>query len=255
MTGALHGRVALVSGGAGAIGLETARRLIGDGAKVAIADRRQEALDAALEQLGGSAHGVVMDGSRRTDVEGAVAEVVDRWGRLDVVAPFAGIVGEAELSQISDEQWHRVIDVSLYGSLLMAQAAEPHLRASGQGRVVFMSSIAASGNARQAAYSAAKAGIGGLTRSLSAELGTDGVTVNAVAPGFIESRLTMAIASQEGVTYQEVKDRFAARTAVGRIGVPGDIAALVAFLAGEDAGFISGQVITVDGGPSGWRDS
>lgn len=256
MSGQLVGRVAVITGAAGAIGAATAAGLVASGASVLLMDSRGGALSQAATRIAGAESSVIEyvgDAACASEVRGAVALAQDHFGAIDIVLPFAGVVGEAALQDVSESEWRMVIDLNLYGAMIAVQATQQALIASDQGRVILMSSVAAGGARRQSAYSASKAGIKGLCRSLAAELGVFGITVNSISPGFIESRLTRAIATQEGISFDAVRARYGAATALGRVGTPEDVAGLVCFLAGSEAGYISGQDIAVDGGPVGWR--
>jgi 3-oxoacyl-[acyl-carrier protein] reductase len=166
-----------------------------------------------------------------------------------VLANNAGIIRDNLLFKMSVADWDAVMNVHLRGSFLFARAVESHMRESGWGRIVNLSSTSALGNRGQANYAAAKAGVQGFTKTLALELGRFGVTVNAIAPGFIETEMTAATAERVGVPFEEFKKGAAAQIPVGRTGTPEDIAHAVSFFASEGAGFVSGQVLYVAGGP------
>ena len=149
------------------------------------------------------------------------------------------------------DEWDSVINVNLRGAFLMSREVQPHMRAAEWGRIINLSSIAALGNVGEANYSAAKAGVQGFTKSLALELGRYGITANAVAPGFVETEMTKAVAEQVGMSFDEMKERQKRGTAVGRVGVPDDIAHAVSFFADERSGFVTGQILYVAGGPRG----
>lgn len=247
MSAVVGRRVALVTGGAGGIGFATAERLAAQGVTVAIADLREDAAVTAAERLP-DAFGIGVDVADEASAERAVDAVVARTGRLDVLVNNAGVLRDNLVHRMSLGDWEIVLAVHLRGAFLMSRAAQRVMVAAGYGRIVSLSSIAATGNRGQANYSAAKAGIVGLSKTLALELGRFGITVNAVAPGFIATDMTDATADRLQLTPEEFRERTAELTPVRRVGTPADVAAAIAFLAGEDAGFITGQVLTVDGG-------
>jgi 3-oxoacyl-[acyl-carrier protein] reductase len=248
------GAVAIVTGAARGIGAATAKRLAADGAAVVVADRRAADTTgtvAAILAAGGRALGVGCDVTSAEQVTATVDNAVSKLGRLDVLVNNAGVIRDSMLYAMSEEDWDTVIDVHLRGAFLCSRAAWPHMMRHRSGKIVNLSSIAALGNPGQANYSAAKAGIQGLTRVLAAELGPFGITVNAVAPGFIATAMTDEIASRKGVGPEELRRSAAAKVPLRRVGTPDDIAGVVAFLASADAAYVTGQTIYVDGGPQG----
>lgn len=241
-----EGRTALVTGGAGGIGAATAERLAAEGAHVVIADFDEEAATRTAERIGGRA--VRCDVTSRADVEAAVAAAAET-GRVDILVTCAGIIRDNLLHKMTDDDWEAVIATHLRGSFLAAQAAQAHMVEQRSGSIVLVSSTSALGNRGQANYSAAKAGIQGLTKTLSIELGGFGVRANCVAPGFIVTAMTAQTAERLGVDFEDLQSAGAAMTPLGRVGQPEDVAGVIAFLCSEDAAYVSGQVIYVRGGP------
>jgi 3-oxoacyl-[acyl-carrier protein] reductase len=244
-------RVALVTGGAQGIGAAVARRLAADGAKVGVLDLNQDAARAVAEQItaaGGQAIGLGADVSKRDQVQAAVDNLVETFGGLHVLVNNAGVLRDNLLFKMTDDDWTLVMEVHLRGAFLCSQIAQKHMVAAKYGRIVSMSSTSALGNRGQANYSTAKAGLQGLTKTLAIELGPFGVTANAIAPGFIETAMTKATAERIGTTIEAMREATASAVPVRRGGVPADIANTVAFFAGEESGYVTGQVIYVDGG-------
>ena len=245
-------KVAIVTGAARGIGAATAIRLAADGNAVAVVDLDASSCSATAEKIvaeGGRALAVGADVGDGQAVESAVQRIASELGPPVILINNAGVTKDNLLYKMSDADWDAVMNVHLRGSFLMTRAVQAHMTQARWGRIVNMSSVSALGNRGQANYSAAKAGLQGLTKTLAIELGRFGVTVNAVAPGFIATEMTRATAERVGVPWEEFKQRAAASIPVGRVGEPADIAAAVSFLAGEESGFISGQVIYVAGGP------
>ncbi|MEV6699532.1 3-oxoacyl-ACP reductase FabG [Streptomyces sp. NPDC051453] len=247
-------RVAIVTGAARGIGAATARRLARDGFAVAVLDLDEAACGdtvTAIEKDGGRALAVGVDVADAERVESAVARVAAEIGPPVVLVNNAGITRDNLLFKMAEADWDAVLGVHLRGAFLMSKAAQAHMTKAGWGRIVNLSSVSALGNRGQANYSTAKAGLQGFTKTLSIELGKFGVTVNAVAPGFIVTEMTEATAERLGVPFEEFKAKRAAVTPVPRVGEPDDIAHAVSFFAGEGAGFVTGQVLYVAGGPRG----
>jgi 3-oxoacyl-[acyl-carrier protein] reductase len=245
-------RVAIVTGAARGIGAATAQRLGRDGFAVGVLDLDEaacEAVAAGIRDAGGSAVGVGVDVTDAAQVEAGVARVADELGPPVVLVNNAGIIRDNLIFKMTEDEWDAVMNVHLKGAFLMTRACQAHMTAQRHGRVVNLSSSSAQGNRGQANYSAAKAGLQGFTKTLAIELGKFGVTANAVAPGFIQTDMTAATAARIGVPFEDFIAHTAQQIPVGRIGQPDDIAATIAFLVSEEAGFVSGQVIYVAGGP------
>lgn len=245
-------RTAIVTGAARGIGAAVATRLAQDGYAVALVDLDVAEAQAAAQRIteaGGTAQGFGADVSDESAVNGLVDEVTAALGAPTVLVNNAGIIRDNLLFKMSVDDWDAVLGVHLRGAFLMTRAVQAHMREAGWGRIVNLSSTSALGNRGQANYSAAKAGMQGLTKTLAIELGRFGVTANAIAPGFIATDMTRATAERMGVTFEEFIEGAAAMVPVGRVGTPEDIAALASFLASEESGFVSGQVIYAAGGP------
>ncbi|HVC34838.1 MAG TPA: 3-oxoacyl-ACP reductase FabG [Chloroflexota bacterium] len=248
------GRVAFLTGAGRGIGAATARTLAAQGAAVAIGDLDPgpaEETAAAIRDAGGRAVAIPLNVTSAEQVEAAVTRAVTELGRLDILVACAGIIRDNLLFKMTEDDWDSVIDTHLKGSFLAARATQQHMVAQRYGKIVFISSTSALGNRGQANYSTAKAGLQGMTRTLAIELGPFNVNVNAVAPGFIETRMTRAVAERTRVDYEQMKADAAARTPLRRIGQPEDVANVIAFLVSDEASFVTGQVIYVAGGPRG----
>ncbi len=245
-------RVAIVTGAARGIGAATAKRLATDGHAIGVLDLDESACSATVEAItasGGRALPVGVDVSRAQQVEAAVTRVADELGSPTILVNNAGITRDNLLFKMTEDDWDAVMNVHLRGSFLMTRAAQGYMTQEKFGRIINLSSSSAQGNRGQANYSAAKAGLQGFTKTLAIELGKFGVTANAVAPGFIQTEMTRATAERLGVSFEDFIAHSAAAIPVQRVGQPEDIAATIAFLASEEAGFVSGQVIYVAGGP------
>ena len=244
-----EGKVALVTGGGRGIGAATSELFAREGASVAVCDMDIGPAQEVAGPLGDRGVAVACDVTKRTDVEAAVQKAVDSFGRLDILVACAGITRDNLVHKMTDDDWDGVINTHLKGTFLSAQAAQKVMVPKRYGKMVFLSSTSADGNRGQTNYSTAKAGLQGMARTLAIELGPFGINVNAVAPGFVETRMTEATARRMGVDWEDFKKAAAERTPVRRIGQPVDIANVIAFLCSDAAGFVSGQIIYARGGP------
>jgi 3-oxoacyl-[acyl-carrier protein] reductase len=246
-------RVAIVTGAARGIGAATAQRLAADGFAVGVLDLDAGATKdtvTAIEAAGGAALGVGVDVADAGAVQAAVGQVAAELGPPVVLVNNAGITRDNLLFKMTEEDWDSVVAVHLRGSFLMSRAVQQHMTAAKWGRIVNISSTSALGNRGQANYSAAKAGLQGFTKTLAIELGRFGVTVNAVAPGFIVTDMTAQTAARLGVSFDDMQASAAATIPVGRVGRPEDVAQAISYLVSDGASFVSGQVLYVAGGPT-----
>ena len=242
----LTGRTALVTGGSRGIGRAIVTRLAEAGAKVAfVYHSNQAAADKLAEELAAKqcdVWAIQGDASQKADADRIVADVIVKWGKLDILVNNAGIIRDGLLAVMTAEQWQQVIDNNLTSVFNFCQAVTRPMMGARYGRIVNMSSVAADcSNPGQCNYAASKAGIEGFTRCMASELAKRGVTVNAVAPGFIETDMTQAVRNAAG-------DKIKQMIPVKRFGSPDDIAHAVLFLVGEQSSYITGQILKVDGG-------
>jgi 3-oxoacyl-[acyl-carrier protein] reductase len=245
-------RVAIVTGAGGGIGRETALRFATDGIAVAAIDQDISSATATqreIEDAGGTAAAYSADITDQKQVHDVVDECATLLGPPVILVNNAGVLRDNSLRNMSLDDWSTVLTVHLTGSFLMAKATQAFMVESGWGRIINISSTSATGNKGQANYSAAKAGIQGFTKTLAMELGKFGVTVNAVAPGFIKTAMTHATAERIGISFEELVAAASAQTFVGRVGSPADVANAIAFFASEESSFITGQVLYVAGMP------
>jgi 3-oxoacyl-[acyl-carrier protein] reductase len=246
-------KVAIVTGAARGIGAAVAGRLAADGMAVGVLDLDEKSCAdtvAAITGAGGRAVGVGADVRDADAVTSAVTRVADELGPPVVLVNNAGVTRDNLLFKMTDQDWDTVLSTHLRGAFLMTRATQRYMTEARWGRIVNLSSTSALGNRGQVNYSAAKAGMQGFTKTLAIELGKFGVTANAIAPGFIVTDMTAATAERLGVPFEDFQAGAAKTIPVGRVGQPADIAALASFLASDEAGFVSGQVIYAAGGPT-----
>ena len=237
-----NGKVAFITGGARGIGRATAEAFAAEGARVIVADVDAGSAEATARALGGGAIGLGLDVADAASVKAAVATALSKAERIDVLVNNAGITRDASLLKTSDEAWDQVIAVNLTGTFLMTREVAPHMVARGSGAIVNASSIVGIyGNFGQTNYVATKSGVIGMTRVWARELGRKGVRVNCIAPGFIATDMTAKMP-------EEVLEGMKKKTPLGRLGKPEDVARAYLFLASDDASFVNGQVLGVDGG-------
>nr|WP_151476237.1 3-oxoacyl-ACP reductase FabG [Streptomyces albicerus] len=247
-------RTAIVTGAARGIGAAVAKRLARDGLAVGVIDLSEADCVGTVDAItagGGSALAVAADVADEAATTAAVARIATELGPPTVLVNNAGFARSADIVDMTTEQWDAVLGVNLYGAFFATRAVARHMTDAGWGRIVNVSSISAVGDAGRVGYASAKAGLLGFTKTLALELGPRGVTVNAIAPGFVVSDMTRASARRLGLGFDEFQRNAAGSIPVGRVGRPEDIAHTASFLVSPDAGFVSGQVVYVAGGPVG----
>ena len=240
----LKDKVAIVTGAGRGLGKGIALKLAGEGAKVVIGDALEEnakAVAEAIVKAGGAAIAARADVSKLADVEAMFAAAIGAFGPIDILVNNAGINRDGMLHKMSDENWDKVIAVNLTGTFYCLRLAAQQMRERGYGRIVNVSSMSWLGNFGQANYAASKAGVVGLTKTAARELAKKGVTVNAVCPGFIDTEMTRGVP-------QNVWDIMVGKIWAGKVGTPEDVGNVVAFLASDDASYVTGEVINISGG-------
>jgi NAD(P)-dependent dehydrogenase (short-subunit alcohol dehydrogenase family) len=242
----LKDRVAIVTGAGRGIGRGIARAFAREGARVALCDVRADSVSKAAAEIGdagGEALAFQMDVTRQEQIQRVVGQILRRWGRIDILVNNAGIYEVLPFEEITEAQWDWLLAVNLKGAFLCCQAVIPAMKRQGSGRIVNIASSAgkAGGTLAGAHYSVSKAGVICLAKQLARELGPDGITVNAVAPGRIDTPMIHAVSDEEN-------EDFVRRTPLGRLGRPEDVANAVLFLASDEAGFITGEIVDVNGG-------
>jgi 3-oxoacyl-[acyl-carrier protein] reductase len=242
----LDQQVALVTGGAGGLGAVISRELAARGVIVAVADIALDKAEAVAGEIDGTAVGVALDVTDSSAVDALVERLTTDHGRVDILVNCAGFPVDRPLVKMTDDEWRTVLDVCLFGTFATSRAVAPGMIEREYGRIVNLSSRAYLGNPGQANYSAAKAGVIGLTKSLAKELGRHGITVNAIAPGMIETEMVRSHPKFEMIAERAIKDN-----SIKRLGIPEDVASAVVYLASPEAGFVSGDVIHVSGGRFG----
>lgn len=248
-----EGRTAIITGGSRGIGRAIAEQFAEAGAKIAIIDVNEEALNEAtsyFEEKGYPIYSKVASVTDREDIESVFKEVYENFGSIDILVNNAGVIRDNLLFKMTDDDWEMVMDVHLKGAFYASRAAQAYMTKNKYGRIINISSISALGNRGQSNYSTAKAGLQGLTKTLAIELGKFGITANAVAPGFIETDMTKATAERIGITFDQLIEASVSQIPVGRSGQPEDIANAILFFADEQSSFVSGQVLYVAGGPT-----
>jgi 3-oxoacyl-[acyl-carrier protein] reductase len=238
----LSGRTALVTGGTRGIGREIARVLLECGARVAVVGRDAARATAAAGELGASASGFAADLANAAEAQRLVESVEGAFGTLDILVNNAGLTKDNVLVRLKDDDWNAVLDANLRGAFVATRAAARGMMKRRWGRIINISSVVGLiGNKGQANYAASKAGLIGLTKAIAKELASRNILANAIAPGFIETDMTAALTP-------DARAALTAQIPLERLGTPGDVAAVVAFLASEHAAYITGQVFVVDGG-------
>ncbi len=238
------GKTVVVTGSARGIGQAIAERFATRGANVVISDLTEEDVNKTASEISGNAVGIKANVTSASDIEQLFEKTTEKFGRVDVVVNNAGITRDTLTIRMDEKDWDMVLDINLKGAFLVTKSAARIMMKQRYGRIVNISSVVGlTGNAGQSNYAASKAGLIGLTRSVAKELASRGVTVNAVAPGFIETEMTKTLP-------EAARQHFLERAVIKRVGNPDDIASAVLFLASDEASYITGQVLSVDGGLS-----
>lgn len=248
----LEGKVAIITGSSRGIGKAIAQRFAKEGAKVCISDIDEKGLIETVKEFKENRFDVIGSLTNVTDnsqVEKMVADTVQQWGQVDILVNNAGVTRDNLLFKMTDDDWGMVMDVHLKGAFFCSRAVQKHMVTKKYGRIINISSTSALGNRGQANYATAKSGLQGFTKTLAIELGKYGITCNSVAPGFIETEMTKATAERLGMNFEDMIKARVVTVPVGRSGKPEDVASTVLFFAGDEAGFVNGQVIYVAGGP------
>lgn len=247
------GKSAIVTGGARGIGAAISRKFAHEGAAVAVLDVDYDGASMLAQEIkdeGGKAIALKVNIANAEEVETAFNKVVEVFGKLDILVNNAGVIRDNMLFKMEESDWDTVMDVHLKGSFLCSREAQKQMVAQKYGKIVNLSSTSALGNRGQANYSAAKAGLQGLTRTMSLELGPFGINVNAIAPGFIKTEMTKATAERMGITLEQMIQGSLSQLAIKRAGEPEDIANAAAFLCSEEASYVTGQTLYVAGRPT-----
>jgi 3-oxoacyl-[acyl-carrier protein] reductase len=247
---ALDGQVAIVTGGARGIGAAILLELSNKGATVVALDLDQMQINETLKSIPGESMGIAVDITKPMEVQKAINLVLSRFGRIDILVNNAGITRDALFHKMTHEEWSQVLDVNLSGAFYITQLAQGAMVKQGYGRIVFISSRSSLGKRGQANYAASKAALLGLAKTLAIELGQFGITVNAIAPGFIETEMTRSITEKTGQDWSVLASTMSDQAAVKRIGNPLDIANAVAFFCDPKSSFITGQTLYVTGSPT-----
>ena len=238
----LSGKCALITGASGGIGGAIARTLYAQGATVACSGTRRDALEALVGELGDGAHALLCDLSDRAATDGLIGEAESAMGRVDILLNNAGLTRDSLALRMKDEDWQVVLEVDLSAAFRLARRALRGMMKRRWGRIIGITSIVGViGNPGQANYAAAKAGMIGMSKALAAEVATRSITVNCVAPGFVETAMTEALDDAQ-------RERLRSAIPMGRLGSTGEVAACVAFLASEEAAYVTGQTLHVNGG-------
>ncbi|NQU70900.1 MAG: 3-oxoacyl-[acyl-carrier-protein] reductase [Rhodospirillales bacterium] len=238
----LKGKTALVTGASGGIGGAVARMLHAQGATVALAGRNEDALRALAEELGADAHVTPADLATADGVTGLIAAATAAMGKIDILVNNAGLTRDNLAMRMKDEDWQEVLDVNLTASFRLSRAVLRGMMKERWGRIISISSVVAvTGNPGQVNYAASKAGMIGMSKALAAEVASRGITVNCIAPGFIQTAMTDSLSEQQA-------EQLTGRIPAGRFGVVEDVAACAVFLASDEAGYVTGQTLHVNGG-------